>query len=467
MKDLVFDIFSPQMYTLLKDLIYVPRLPVIYNNWSKAVDDFKLSFNNFIQSEKVLQLLKDNELKDIYDTALIISQKAFSKIESLKLILKRLEETGLLGEEDLYIHIQTNPDETLALLFEELRSTSYYFINNFEGFLNYFIKSFEQETENIQNQILFIFWILTISMGLFTIFFIFIFSNRIARRIKIVEKTIRKVSKGDFTVQSTIKSRDEFRLLSDNLNIFIKELKSRIESILNLMRDVGNSISNELDFSKILNLIVESTIKDTNADGVSILLSDEYNEKLEVKAVQGSFLSNSDNKNNKAFFNKALFKNILKTKKALFIKDTTLDKRFVKSKFNFSSIIAVPLIISKHVLGIIIVIKEGRNNLLNDLDFTNLSTFADYTALTIDNYFKYTELLRQREVEFEALQSQIQPHFLYNVLSGLIGINRLGDKKALEKSIYDLQGMLRYILEKEAWTTIKDEFQFIQEYCDL
>jgi len=81
MKDLVFDIFSPQMYTLLKDLIYVPRLPVIYNNWSKAVDDFKLSFNNFIQSEKVLQLLKDNELKDIYDTALIISQKAFSKIE--------------------------------------------------------------------------------------------------------------------------------------------------------------------------------------------------------------------------------------------------------------------------------------------------------------------------------------------------------------------------------------------------
>ncbi len=121
--------------------------------------------------------------------------------------MEKLENSGLWGKEDLYIHIQTNPDETLSLLFEELRSTSYYFTNIFEGFLKYFIESLEHEAQNIQNQILFIFWLLTISIGLFTIFFTFIFSNRIAKRIKIVEQTIRKVSKGDFTVQSTIKSR--------------------------------------------------------------------------------------------------------------------------------------------------------------------------------------------------------------------------------------------------------------------
>lgn len=464
MKDLVFDIFNPQMYILLKDLIYVPRLAVIYSNWSEAVGIFKTSLNNFMQSEKVIRLLKDKELKDIYNTALIISEKAFSKIESLKVILNRLEDSDLWGKEDLYIHIQTNPDPTLSLLFAELRSASYYFTNTFEGFLNYFTESLEAEAQNIQNQRLFIFWIFTIAMGLFAIIFTIIFSNGIAKRIKIVEKTVRQVSKGDFTVQSTIKSRDEFRLLSDNLNIFIKDLKGKIESILNLMRDVGNSISNELDFQKILDLIVESVIKDTNADGAAILLADELNEKLEVKAMFGSFLAYSKNKK---FFNRALFKNILNTRKSLFIKDAKIDKRLAKTIFSLNSLIAIPLIISKHVLGIIIVVKEGNKNYLNDLDFTNLSTFADYTALTIDNYFKYTELLRQREVEFEALQSQIQPHFLYNVLSGLIGINRLGDQKTVEESIYNLQGMLRYILGKEAWTTIGDEFRFLSEYCDL
>jgi sensor histidine kinase YesM len=467
MKDLVFDIFSPGMYTLLKDLIYVPRLSVIYSNWSGAVDEFKISFNDFVNSRKVRDLLKDPELKDIYDTAIIISDKAFSKIESLKKILRELEESEYWGGEDLYKHIQTNADETLSSLFEELRSSSYYFTNNFEGFLNYFIESFEDETKKIQSRILLLFWVLTSSICLITFTFTFIFSNRIAKRIKIIEKTIRQVSKGDFGVQSEIKSHDEFRLLSDNLNIFIKDLKSKIESILNLMRDVGNSISNELDFSRILDLIVESTIKDTNADGAAILLSDENNDNLEVKAVRGMFLLDSGKENRGTFFNKQVFKNIMRTGKPLHVKDINQNKKFPKSKLNFDSIIAVPLIVSRHAMGIIIVIKAGINNSLNDLDYTNLCTFADYTALTIDNYFKYTELLRQREVEFEALQSQIQPHFLYNVLSSLIGINRMGDKETLEKAVYSLQGMLRYILKKEAWTTVKDEFQFLKDYCDL
>jgi two-component system, sensor histidine kinase YesM len=85
--------------------------------------------------------------------------------------------------------------------------------------------------------------------------------------------------------------------------------------------------------------------------------------------------------------------------------------------------------------------------------------------IMIDREFRAA--LNQKNAEFRALQSQIQPHFLYNTLNGFIGLNRLGDRKGLEKAILGLSGMLRYILDKGDWTTVKEELHFLQKYCDL
>jgi sensor histidine kinase YesM len=80
---------------------------------------------------------------------------------------------------------------------------------------------------------------------------------------------------------------------------------------------------------------------------------------------------------------------------------------------------------------------------------------------------EYVMTLNQRNAEYRALQSQIQPHFLYNTLNGFIGLNRLGERKALEKAIIALSGLLRYVLSSEEWVTIEEEFLFLQRYCEL
>jgi two-component system sensor histidine kinase YesM len=80
---------------------------------------------------------------------------------------------------------------------------------------------------------------------------------------------------------------------------------------------------------------------------------------------------------------------------------------------------------------------------------------------------EYRAALNQRNAEYIALQSQIRPHFLYNTLNGFIGLNRLGDRDALEKAIISLRIMLRYSLGQEMWSTIKEEFKIIRSYCDL
>lgn len=80
---------------------------------------------------------------------------------------------------------------------------------------------------------------------------------------------------------------------------------------------------------------------------------------------------------------------------------------------------------------------------------------------------EYKAVINQRNAEYRALQSQIQPHFLFNTLNGFIALNRLGEKTVLEKAIFSLSSMLRYTLGQEDWTTVKDSFTFLKQYCDL
>lgn len=80
---------------------------------------------------------------------------------------------------------------------------------------------------------------------------------------------------------------------------------------------------------------------------------------------------------------------------------------------------------------------------------------------------EYRAVLSKRNAEYYALQSQVQPHFLYNTLNGFIGLNRLGDRDTLEKAIFALTGMLRYTLEHSDWATISEEFLLLQRYGDL
>lgn len=80
---------------------------------------------------------------------------------------------------------------------------------------------------------------------------------------------------------------------------------------------------------------------------------------------------------------------------------------------------------------------------------------------------EYIAKLQLKEAEFRALQSQIQPHFLYNTLNGFIGLNRMEKRDVLEEAIISLSRMMRYTLEDHAKSTLREEFDFLHSYCEL
>lgn len=83
---------------------------------------------------------------------------------------------------------------------------------------------------------------------------------------------------------------------------------------------------------------------------------------------------------------------------------------------------------------------------------------------------EYKLVISQKQAEYRALQARIKPHFLYNSLNCLVGLNRIGDRKRLEEAILDLTDMMRYSLSsssKKGWSTVAEEVDFIIQYIHL
>lgn len=288
MKDLMFDLFTPQTYHLLKDLLHAPRFQTTSEDFRASFQDFEISVSQFMQSPGVRGLLREQELRDAYDTAGIMTAKASERIASFQATVDRLFAAGLTGNSNLYMQLQTDQRTGIPQFFEEVRETSYYLTNSFESFLSHFIRSLQQESDVIRRQIMIVFWTLTSAIGAATLTLSFLFASRISRRIKSVEEGVRAVSHGDFGARLDISSSDEFGALAEHFNFFMKELKKNVDSIQSLMRDVGASLTTRPGFQRNLELIVEAAVKDSSADGAAVLTTDP-GEGLVVTSAAGDF----------------------------------------------------------------------------------------------------------------------------------------------------------------------------------
>ncbi|TLS48546.1 sensor histidine kinase [Paenibacillus antri] len=77
----------------------------------------------------------------------------------------------------------------------------------------------------------------------------------------------------------------------------------------------------------------------------------------------------------------------------------------------------------------------------------------------------YTEKLRSREATLKQLQSQINPHFLYNCLFFIQNRARLGDEQAVEAMALNLGEYYRYTTRHEKQTPLlEEEIRLLENY---
>lgn len=80
--------------------------------------------------------------------------------------------------------------------------------------------------------------------------------------------------------------------------------------------------------------------------------------------------------------------------------------------------------------------------------------------------------LREKEAEFQFLQAQINPHFIYNVLDSIYWMSRLKDAthaSHVAEMAISLSRILRYSVNKnnEHYTTVAQELQLVQHYLQI
>jgi len=220
-------------------------------------------------------------------------------------------------------------------------------------------------------------------------------------------------------------------------------LQNNLGALFDFMKKLGTAISEKLDLSQIMNMVIESAVKSTGAHGGAILLIDSFEDILKVEAVSGVFpppfqvpeiVKDRDSNMLNYFKSKTikLGETILgetaKSGESIFIKNTETDQRMIfntKDDVMFiSSIITIPLIVSKRILGVIAIVRRNSQELFDDNDFEHIKTFADYASLTIDFVMTYQELIEKREMERElGIAAEIQRKLLPSKLPVFKGLS--------------------------------------------
>lgn len=102
-------------------------------------------------------------------------------------------------------------------------------------------------------------------------------------------------------------------------------------------------------------------------------------------------------------------------------------------------------------------------------ELSMISTSFNQMAEDLNRYIDqmFISEIKQKEAEMKALQSQINPHFLYNTLEA-IRMKAIADgSKTTSTMIYYLAQLFRYSLKDSEAVTVQDEIEHVKQYLQL
>lgn len=452
MKDLSITAFAPDTYGRLKDVFYYEKFETTLRNWSDSVAGFRDTFRAFMD-DRTLRQIAGSEVQafEEYRTASTMSEKAFERIDSVLEGFRKLAETGYLAKQDSYQRIVSSSDLQVAGLFSEVRITSYYLRNNFESYMNHFVTTSVARIEETRRSLTWVFLVVTLLSVAVSLTLSLVFGNRILKNVAVLRAGMARISRGDFSLRLTVASRDELGELSSTINALADGLRTNVDRLLHLTRDIGSAINAETDLTAVRRVIVATARRESGAGGAA-LVPQPGSVLGSAPPVTAGLMDRPD---------------ILQAAWGAVGDQAVLEAVLKPGGPEFSSLIACPLRAPGGSHGTLLAATAPDAEPFNHLDFIILTSYADFASLSIENYLKYRQLIELREAEYQSLQARIQPHFLYNVLNGLIGLNRMGDRRPLEAAVLDLKDLLRYTLDGGRTVPLSEELSFVKKYLEL
>ena len=115
-------------------------------------------------------------------------------------------------------------------------------------------------------------------------------------------------------------------------------------------------------------------------------------------------------------------------------------------------------------------VKNARSqNIINFVFFQLFAVGLQYFKRGIVTQYQIQELKAKTAIsELNTLKAQLNPHFLFNTLNNIYGVNQI-DSNMGSEMIMELSDVMRYHLEfsKEAKVKLADEIQLLNSYIKL
>jgi signal transduction histidine kinase len=177
-----------------------------------------------------------------------------------------------------------------------------------------------------------------------------------------------------------------------------------------------------MEIEDVLEKIVDHLAGDLGYSIVSIMLFDEDEEFLTIRAARG--LSERIIESTRMERGKGVSGTVAQTGEPLLVNDVEADTRFGKpqshGRYNSKSLICVPLKLGDRVLGVINANNKGRDEPLSQYDLHILTVVAAHISVSIERTRLYSNLARKAvelEEAYQKLQAidQVKSDFIINV----------------------------------------------------
>lgn len=202
--------------------------------------------------------------------------------------------------------------------------------------------------------------------------------------------------------------------LEDALDIFSKKKKNKkvlsdlryLLDQMNLVHEVSMQISERKSLARLLTEIMESSKTVMNAEASSLLLYDPGDKALHFQVATGE--KGTLVRKYSVEMGEGIAGWVAKHRKEQLIEDCYKDSRFnpsfdERTNFRTKSMICVPLVRKRKLLGVIQVINKKDGQVFTDADLTTFSTLASQCAISIEN-----AQLIEIQIESEALERELR-----------------------------------------------------------
>ena len=168
--------------------------------------------------------------------------------------------------------------------------------------------------------------------------------------------------------------------------------------IKKLYSSIGKIITSSLEFPAIQDAIMEEVHLFFDAENWSLMRLDSNTNELYFVIVKG--IDARTVENIRLGRGEGIAGTVAKTKKSIFVPDTSKDRRFCDrvdraTGFKTRSILAVPIIFGDILYGVIELVNRGSGGLFTEMEHLILQTIADYAAIAFANAALYEQALER------------------------------------------------------------------------